>query len=111
MENQISWSDFEKIEICAGTIIKAEIFANAKKPAYQLEIDFGDRGIRKSSAQITALYEPPELLGKQIVAVLNFPPKQIANFFSECLVLGLYGEEGVTLLTPDKTVLNGAKVG
>ena len=111
MENQISWSDFEKIEICAGTIIKAEIFANAKKPAYQLEIDFGDRGIRKSSAQITVLYEPPELLGKQIVAVLNFPPKQIANFFSECLVLGLYGEEGVTLLTPDKTVLNGAKVG
>lgn len=109
----ITWNDFEKIDIRAGTIIKAEPFPKAKKPAYQLLIDFGnDIGIRRSSAQITALYSLEDLLNRQVVAVVNFPPKQIANFVSECLVLGIYDEEkNVVLLKPDKPVSNGMKIG
>ncbi len=83
----IEWPDFEKIDIRAGTILKVNDFPKATKAAYKLTIDFGDLGIRKSSAQITDLYEKQELIGKQVVAIVNFPPKQIANFFSECLVL------------------------
>jgi tRNA-binding protein len=110
--NQISWSDFEKIEIRVGTILEVEDFPNARKPAYQLQIDFGEWGIKKSSAQIVKLYSKEELLGKQIIAVMNFPPKQIANFFSECLVMGIYNEDNdVVLLTPDKKINNGCKVG
>ena len=108
----IEWPDFAKIEIRVGTILEVRDFPKAKKPAYQLTIDFGDFGIRKSSAQITELYDTQELIGKQIVAVVNFPPKQIANFFSECLVLGLYTDKNeVILLTPDKKVTNGGKIG
>ena len=81
----ITWQDFEKIDIRVGTILTVSDFANAKKPSYQLTIDFGELGIKKSSAQITSLYQKDDLLGKQIIAVVNFPPKQIANFFSECL--------------------------
>jgi tRNA-binding protein len=104
----ISWDDFAKVEIRTGTIIQATRFPKAKKPAYQLTIDFGSLGIKRSSAQITQLYQTEELVGKQVVAVMNFPVKQIANFFSECLVLGVTGEDaGVTLLTPDKPVPNG----
>ena len=112
MSEPITWADFEKINICAGTIIEAADFPNARKPAYQLSIDFGPLGIKRSSAQITHHYNKEELIGKQVVAVLNFPVKQIATFFSECLVLGVYDPEGnVVLLKPDKEVQNGGKIG
>lgn len=109
----ITWNDFEKIDIRTGTIIKAEVFPKAKKPAYQLFIDFGpDLGIKRSSAQVTAYYNPENLLNRQVIAVVNFPPKQIANFVSECLVLGVYDEhQNVVLLQPDKAVGNGMKIG
>lgn len=108
----ITWADFEKVEICAGTVIDVTDFPNARKPAYQLTIDFGEHGLKRSSAQITHHYSKDELKGKQIVAVINFPVKQIANFFSECLVLGVYDEnKEVILLTPDKKVQNGGRIG
>lgn len=108
----ISWKDFEKVEIHIGTILKAEDFPKAKNPAYKLTIDFGPLGIKKSSAQITKLYKKEDLPGKQIVAVTNFPPKQIADFMSECLVLGAVGnDKEVTLLTCDNMVENGLKIG
>lgn len=110
---EISWADFEKLDIRCGTIISVADFENARNPSYKLEIDFGDLGIKKSSAQITALYEKTDLVGKQILAVVNFPKKQIANFFSECLVLGVYGEntKEVTLLTTSLPSKNGLPVG
>lgn len=108
----ISYADFEKIDMRIGTILEAKPFPKAKKPAYQLVIDFGPLGTRQSSAQITAHYSPEELTGKQVIAVVNFPPKQIANFFSECLVLGVYDSNGqVVLLQPGKKVENGDKIG
>ena len=108
----ITWEDFEKVDMRLGTIIKAEDFALAKKAAYQLTIDFGEMGIKKSSAQITDLYNTEELVGKQIIAVVNFPPKQIANFFSECLVLGVYTTDSkVVLLQPSQAVSNGSRIG
>ena len=108
----IEWQDFEKIDIRVGTVVEGSDFPKAKKPAYQLSIDFGDLGIRKSSAQITDLYEKQELIGKQVMAVVNFPPKQIANFFSECLVLGVYTDKKeVVLIGPDRKVANGWKLG
>ena len=108
----ITWDDFEKIDIRCGTIIEATVFAKAKKPAYKLKIDFGEYGIKNSSAQITALYTAEELHGKQVIAVVNFPPKQIADFMSECLVLGVYNEENhVVLLHPSLKVANGTKIG
>ena len=109
---EISWSDFEKVKMHVGTIIEAHDFPKARKPAYQLKIDFGKFGIKNSSAQITAHYAKEDLIGKQIIAVLNFPPKQIANFNSECLVMGIYDADGdVVLMTPDKKVDNGDLVG
>ena len=109
----ITWHDFEKVEMRVGTILEVQDFPKANKPAYQLTIDFGSElGIKKSSAQITKRYAKEELLGKQIIAVVNFPKKQIANFLSECLILGIYGElKEVTLLTPTNTVKNGFQVG
>lgn len=108
----ISWDDFEKIDIRCGTIVEVKDFPNARKPAYQLAIDFGDMGIKKSSAQVTHYYSKEELLNKQVVAVVNFPVKQIANFFSECLVLGVYDEnKNVILLQPERNVTNGMKIG
>ena len=108
----IDWPDFEKIDLRAGTIVEVNDFPKATKAAYKLTIDFGDFGIRRSSAQITDLYEKQELVGKQVIAVVNFRPKQVANFFSECLVLGVYTDKKeVVLLTPDKKVTNGWKVG
>ncbi len=108
----ISWDDFEKIDMRVGTILDVKDFENARKPAYQLTIDFGSMGILRSSAQITSLYEKEVLAGKQVVAVINFPPKQIANFFSECLVLGVYNSENqVVLLQPSIPVQNGDKIG
>lgn len=104
--------DFMKLDIRVGTIVEARMFENANKPAYQLLIDFGQEiGFKKSSAQITELYTLDELKGKQILAVVNFPPRQIANFFSEVLVLGTYSEGGVVLITPDKKTDNGDKLG
>ena len=108
----ITWDDFEKIDIRSGTILEVNDFPKAKKPAYQLTIDFGPLGIKHSSAQITDHYAKEALLGKQVVAVVNFPPKQIANYFSECLVLGVYdGNNQVILLQPDKPVVNGQRIG
>ena len=108
----ISWNDFEKIDIRAGTIIEAKDFPKAKKPAYRLTIDFGEMGIKQSSAQITKFYSAEELIGQQIIAVVNFPSKQIAGFFSECLVLGIYDEnKDVVLIQPKHSVSNGSKIG
>ncbi|NSL89156.1 tRNA-binding protein [Chitinophaga solisilvae] len=107
----INWSDFEKVDMRAGTIISANDFPQARNPAYQLVIDFGELGLKKTSAQITRLYQKEELVGKQVIAVVNFPPKQIANFMSECLVLGVLGEDKeVTLLQPGKSVKNGQRI-
>ena len=113
MQAEITWSDFEKVEILVGTITAVNDFPEARKPAFQLTIDFGNViGIRKSSAQITKRYNKEELLNRQIVAVVNFPKKQIGKFMSECLVLGAVGEEGdVVLLSPDFTVENGQRIG
>ena len=111
MNNSIEWTDFIKVEMRVGTIISAEVFTEAKKPAYKIVADFGDYGLRKSSAQVTRLYTPEELIGKQIIAVLNFPPKQIANMQSECLILGAVNMEEVTLLSTDKPVKNGLQIG
>lgn len=108
----ISWSDFEKIDIRVGTIISVNDFPEAKNPAYQLEIDFGLLGIKKSSAQITTLYSKDDLINQQIIAVVNFPKKQIATFMSECLVMGVYGNnKDVILLNPERKVENGLKIG
>lgn len=112
MNHSITWDDFSKVEIRAGTIVEVKDFPNAKKPAYQLTIDFGPLGLKQSSAQITHHYSKEALINKQIVAVVNFPKKQIANFFSECLVLGVYDENNqVILLTTDKAAGNGGVVG
>lgn len=106
------FDDFLKLDIRAGTIISAKIFKKAKKPAYQLEIDFGEElGIKKSSAQITQLYDTKSLLGKQILAVVNLPPKQIADYISEVLILGVYGKDGVVLIIPEQRVENGVQLG
>lgn len=110
-EQTINWDDFSKVEMRVGTIISAEVFKEVRNPAYKIMVDFGDIGIRKSSAQITLLYQPEELIGKQIVAVVNFPPKQIANIQSECLILGAVNGKEVTLLTLDKPAENGMRIG
>jgi len=106
------WQAFDSLDIRVGEIIEAKVLEKARKPAYQLWIDFGDTlGIRKSSAQITKLYSAEALVGKQILAVVNFPPKQITHFMSECLVLGLLGEaEEVILIQPDRKVKNGLRL-
>lgn len=107
-----TFEDFMKLDIRVGTILKVEEFKKAKRPAYKLEINFGEEiGIKKSSAQITNLYTSEELIGKQILAVVNFPQKQIADFLSEVLVLGTYSKDGVILITPDKKANNGDKLG
>lgn len=108
---EIIFDDFVKIDLRVGTIIEVNDFPKARKPAYQLRIDFGGIGIKKSSAQITELYTKDELLNKQIIAVVNFKPRQIANFMSECLVLGLYNDDKkVVLLQPSKHIKNGEQV-
>ena len=107
-----NFDDFLKLDIRVGTIVSAKNFEKARKPAYQLEVDMGEElGIKRSSAQITDHYSPEELVGKQVLAVVNFPPRQIANFFSEILVLGTYSEGGVVLIKPDKPVKNGDTLG
>lgn len=110
---ELTWAEFEKTDMRVGTIIEVNDFPEARKPAYQLTIDFGiEIGIRKSSAQITKRYQKGDLVGRQIVAVVNFPKKQIGKFMSECLVLGAVGQEGdVILLSPDFKVENGLRIG
>ena len=109
----INWEDFEKIDIRTGTIVEVMDFPKAKKPAYQLTIDFGTViGFKQSSAQITKHYQRDELMHRQVIAVINFAPKNIAGFMSECLVLGVYDENNdVILLEPGKEIANGMKIG
>ncbi len=108
---QITWNDFEKIEMIVGTVLEVDDFPEARNPSYKLKIDFGKFDIKQSSAQITQLYKKDNLVGKQVIAVTNFPPKKIANFLSECLVLGVVLEnKKVVLLEPEKTVPNGYRI-
>lgn len=107
-----AFDDFMRLDIRVGTIIEAKVFEKARKPAYQLKVDLGDEiGIKKSSAQITEVYKTKDLIGKQVLAVVNFPPRQIADFMSEILVLGTYSKQGVVLIKPDRQVENGDKLG
>jgi len=107
-----SFDDFMKLDIRVGTILEARVFEKARKPAYQLLLDFGEEiGQKRSSAQITALYSPETLMGQQVLAVVNFPPRQIADFMSEVLVLGTYSKDGVVLIQPERPVENGDKLG
>lgn len=109
-KNDLKWDEFGRVDMRVGTVIKAEIFKEVEKPALKLWIDFGDIGVLKSSAQISKKYSPDTILNKQIVAVLNFPPKQIANIMSECLILGALDENGVVVISPDHKVANGTKI-
>lgn len=112
MQDLITFDDFMKIEIRAGEIIKAEAFPEARKPAYKLWVDFGEEiGVKKTSAQITDCYNLDELTGRQVLAVVNFPPRQIGSFMSEILVLGVYAEQGVVLIQPERKVKNGVRLG
>ncbi len=110
---EISWQDFEKVDMRIGTIVSAEPFPEARNPAYKLKVDFGEEiGVKKSSAQITAFYNADELPGKQVMAVVNFPSKQIGPMKSECLVMGAYAENGgVILMNPERPLPNGSKIG
>ena len=108
----LSWDNFMKVEMRVGTITEAEIFAEAQHPAYKIKIDFGKFGTRKTSAQVTKHYSAGELIGKQVIAVINFPPKQIATMMSECLLLGAVGEENeVILIQPERQTENGLRIG
>lgn len=109
----LSWEEFMKVDIRVGTIIYAELFEGLNKPAYKVHIDFGQEiGVKKTSAQITKLYKLEDVLNKQVLAVVNFPPKQIKNFMSECLLMGAVGENGeVTLLEPERKTHNGLRIG
>lgn len=108
---EITWNDFESVELRVGTILQVEDFPEAKKPAYKIQVDFGELGIKRSSAQITKLYKKEDLVGKQIIGVVNFPPKQVANFVSEFLITGFIGENGeVVLAQPERNVKNGSKL-
>ena len=110
-QHNLAWSDFEKVDMRVGTIVKAKFFKEAQKPALKLEIDFGELGIKRSSAQITKLYSTEQLEGKQVVAIVNFPPKQIATMMSACLVLAAIDDEvGTSLLSTDHKVANGTKI-
>jgi|SRR5690606_21186280 len=112
MENSLNWDEFTKVEMAVGTIVSAEVFKEARKPAYRMQIDFGPLGLKKTSAQITDRYRAEDLPGRQVIAVVNFPPKQIANLMSECLVLGSVGPNGeVILLQPERGVENGSRIG
>ncbi|KGK29971.1 tRNA-binding protein [Cellulophaga sp. E6(2014)] len=112
LEKKLEWNEFMKVEMRVGTIISAEEFKEVRNPAYKIIIDFGEFGKRKTSAQIAELYNAKEIIGKQVIAVVNFPPKQIANIMSECLILGGVGKnKEVTLIQPERKVENGTKIG
>ena len=107
----LTWDDFEKVDMRVGTIVAADPFPEARKPAYKLTIDFGEFGHKRTSAQLTTLYSLNELIGRQVVAVVNFPPKQIATFMSECLILGAVANDGtVTLLQTERNTQNGQRI-
>jgi tRNA-binding protein len=108
---EISWAEFERVEIRVGTILEVEEFPEARNPAYKLRVDFGEAGVRKSSAQITKLYQREELVGKQVIGVLNFPRKQIGRFFSEALITGFADQDGaIVLAVPERAVPNGSRL-
>jgi tRNA-binding protein len=108
----LAWADFEKVDMRVGVVVDAQEFPEARRPAFRLWIDFGPLGVKRSSAQITAYYRPDELIGRRVIAVVNFPPKRIGPFVSEVLVLGAYDEAGeVVLLQPDRSVVPGSKIG
>ena len=110
MADPIEWADFEKVLICAGTVLKAEEFPEARKPAWKVWVDFGPFGIKKTSAQIKALYAADELVGRQVVGVINFPPKQVGPFISEFLLTGFPTEDGVVLTAIERPVPNGTRL-
>lgn len=107
----IEWEDFEKLDIRTGTVVDAIPFENANKPAYKIYIDFGDFGLRKTSAQVTERYDAGDIVGNQVICIINLPPKQIADFTSECLILGVYTEDGVVLLSTEQKTNNGLPIG
>ena len=109
-QDLIEWADFERVALCAGTVMKVEAFPQARKPAWKLWVDFGPHGIRKTSAQIVALYAAEDLVGRQIVGVINFPPKQIAGFVSVFLLTGFHTDAGVVITTVERPVPNGARM-
>lgn len=114
MEKQIdtiTWADFSKVDMRVGTIVSAEVFKEARNPAYKITVDFGELGQRKSSAQVTKLYKPEDIIGKQVIGVVNFPRKQIATLMSECLIMGVVDGDVVTLLSPEQKVENGLRIG
>ncbi|MDG1913587.1 MAG: tRNA-binding protein [Crocinitomix sp.] len=108
---EITWADFAKLDIRTGTIQEAVVLEKARVPAYQLKVNFGELGIKKTSAQITERYKPADLNGKQVLAVVNFPPKQIAKFMSECLILGAVEGDDIILVQPDSPIKNGLPIG
>ena len=111
MKNNLSWSDFEKVDMRVGTVVEVNDFPEARNPSYKLQIDFGDEiGVLKTSAQVTTLYNKKDILGKQVIAVVNFPKKQIANFMSECLLIGAVDDKDVTLLETGRQVKNGLRI-
>lgn len=107
----IQWDDFEKVLLCAGTVLRVEPFPEARKPAWKLWVDFGPRGVRKTSAQVRQLYDEQDLVGRQIVGVINFPPKQVGPFISEFLLTGFPTDEGVVITTIERPVPNGTRLG
>lgn len=110
MSETITWREFERVHLVAGTVLRVEPFPEARKPAWKLWVDFGPHGVRKTSAQIRALYAPEDLLGRQIVGVINFPPKRIGPFVSEFLLTGFPTDEGVVITTPERPVPNGTRL-
>ncbi len=106
----IEWADFQRVQLCAGTVVKVEAFPEARKPAWKLWVDFGPHGVKKTSAQIRALYAPEDLVGRQIVGVINFPPKQVGPFVSEFLLTGFHTDEGVVITTIERPVPDGARM-
>ncbi len=109
-DDLIRWQDFEKVRLCAGTVLRVEPFPEARKPAWKVWVDFGPHGVRKTSAQIRDLYEPGDLVGRQIVGVINFPPKQVGPFTSEFLLTGFHTNRGVVVTTVERAVPNGARM-
>ena len=108
--NAIAWSDFERVHLCAGTVLRVEEFPEARKPAWKLWVDFGPLGVRKTSAQVKALYSAEELIGRQIIGVVNFPPKQVGPFVSEFLLTGFHTDEGVVIAAVERPVPNGTRL-
>jgi len=111
MKTEITWDDFEQVELRSGTVVDVQPFPEARKPAYKVWVDLGEAGVKKSSARITELYEPEDLLGTQVICVTNFPPRQIGPFLSEVLITGFYTDEGVVLAQPERKIPNGKKLG